>query len=197
MGIFRFQISVSLDDYVAGPRQSEENPLGVGGEDLHHEGIEAVLEQAKRAAGDKDVLLGGGASVVQQYLAAGLVDEFELHVVPVLLGDGERLLANVGNLEVEEVRAIEAPGVTRRQVAGVCGGRRFADSCFPLAATASTEDGAHVELLSSSVCGRECSWQPWFVAVSVADRSAAPLHRAGFRRTSVPSDSSLKKGRSQ
>jgi dihydrofolate reductase len=76
------------------------------------DGIESALAQAKRAAGDKDVSLGGGASVVQQYLAAGLVDEFELHVVPILLGDGERLLDNVGNLEVEQVRAIEAPGVT-------------------------------------------------------------------------------------
>lgn len=76
------------------------------------EGIRSALEQAKRAAGDMDVQLGGGASVIQQYLAAGLVDEFELHVVPILLGDGERLLENVGNLELEQVRAIEAPGVT-------------------------------------------------------------------------------------
>jgi len=58
------------------------------------------------------VLLGGGASVVQQYLAAGLVDGFWLHVVPVLLGAGERLLEHVGDLKVEQVRAIEAPGVT-------------------------------------------------------------------------------------
>jgi dihydrofolate reductase len=76
------------------------------------DGIESALEQAKQAAGDRDVLLGGGASVVQQYLAAGLVDEFELHLVPVLLGDGERLLENVGDLQVEQVRAVEAPGVT-------------------------------------------------------------------------------------
>jgi dihydrofolate reductase len=55
---------------------------------------------------------GAGASVQQQYLAAGLVDEFELHLVPVLLGDGERLLENVGDLQVEQVRAVEAPGVT-------------------------------------------------------------------------------------
>jgi dihydrofolate reductase len=75
-------------------------------------GIESALEQAKQAAGDRDVLLGGGASVVQQYLAAGLVDEFELHLVPVLLGDGERLLEHVGDLQVEQVRAVEAPGVT-------------------------------------------------------------------------------------
>jgi dihydrofolate reductase len=76
------------------------------------DGIESALEQAKQAAGDRDVLLGGGASVVQQYLAAGLVDEFELHLVPVLLGDGERLLENVGDLQVQQVRAVEAPGVT-------------------------------------------------------------------------------------
>jgi dihydrofolate reductase len=76
------------------------------------DGIESALEQAKQAADGRDVLLGGGASVVQQYLAAGLVDEFELHLVPVLLGDGERLLENVGDLKVEQLRAVEAPGVT-------------------------------------------------------------------------------------
>ena len=76
------------------------------------EGIEFALEQAKQAAGSKHVLIGGGPSVVQQYLAAGLVDEFELHVVPVLLGTGERLLEGVGGLELEQVRAIEGPGVT-------------------------------------------------------------------------------------
>jgi dihydrofolate reductase len=76
------------------------------------EGIEAALTQAREAAGGRDVLLGGGASVVQQYLAAGLVDEFELHIVPVLLGAGARLLENVGDLHVQQVRAIEAPGVT-------------------------------------------------------------------------------------
>ena len=205
MSRIRFQISISLDGYVAGPDQSEENPLGVGGEQLHewvveleawrkqHEleggqdnastpvveeaqsnvgatvmgrnmfgggpgpwsedppwngwwgdnppfrtpvfvlthhpredlemaggttfifvtdGIESALEQAREAAGGGDVLLGGGASAIQQYLAARLVDEFELHIVPILLADGERLLENVGNLKLEQVRAIEAPGVT-------------------------------------------------------------------------------------
>jgi dihydrofolate reductase len=205
MSRFRFQLAMSLDGFVAGPDQSEENPLGVGGMELHQwifpleawrrqqgleggevnastpvieeaqanvgatvmgrnmfgggpgpwredpswngwwgdnppfhtpvfvlthhprgplemeggtsfvfvtDGIESALGQAKQAAGDRDVLLAGGASVVQQYLAAGLVDEFELHVVPVLLGDGERLLENVGDLNLEQVRAIEAPGVT-------------------------------------------------------------------------------------
>jgi dihydrofolate reductase len=205
MGKTRFQISVSLDGFIAGPHQSTENPLGVGGEDLHEwvvkleawrrqhgleggeinvssalmeevqsnvgatvmgrnmfgggpgpwseddpwngwwgdnppfhapvfvvthhareplemeggttfyfvtDGIEAALKQARRAAGDEDVLIGGGANVLQQYLAAGLVDEFYLHIVPLLLGNGERLLENVGNLRLEQVRAIEAPGVT-------------------------------------------------------------------------------------
>jgi len=205
MSTVRFQIAVSLDGYAAGPDQSEENPLGVGGMDLHRwvfeleawrkqqgqeggevnassqvveearsnvgatvmgrnmfgggtgpwnedqpwngwwgddppfhtpvfvlthhpraslemeggttfifvtDGIGSALEQAKQAAGELDVLLGGGAKVVQQYLAAGLVDEFELHVVPIVLGDGERLLDSVGSLGLEQVRAIEAPGVT-------------------------------------------------------------------------------------
>jgi dihydrofolate reductase len=76
------------------------------------DGIESALEQARETADGQDVLLGGGANIIQQYLAAGMVDEFELHIVPILLGDGERLLENVGNLNVEQVRAIEAPGVT-------------------------------------------------------------------------------------
>ncbi len=204
MSKLRFEISISLDGYVAGPDQSEENPLGMGGERLHdwvveleawhkshgqtggevnestpvieeqlanigaglmgrnmfgpvgggdwgdgswqgwwgddppfhypvfvlthHEreplelsdttfnfvtdGIESALDQAKEAAGDQDVKLSGGANVARQYLAAGLIDEMELHVVPVLLGGGERLLDDVGDLELEQVRAVEAPGVT-------------------------------------------------------------------------------------
>jgi dihydrofolate reductase len=205
MSAVRFQLSISLDGYIAGPDQSEENPLGVGGMALHEwvlpleawrrqhgleggevnastpvveevqsnvgatvmgrnmfgggpgpwkedppwtgwwgdnppfhtqvyvlthhpreplemdggttfifvtDGIDSALDQAKLAAGERDVLLGGGASVAQQYLVAGLIDEFELHLVPVLLGNGERLLENVGDLELEQVRAIEAPGVT-------------------------------------------------------------------------------------
>jgi dihydrofolate reductase len=203
MGNVRVHISTSLDGYVAGPNQSEEIPLGEGGEQLHewvvelkswrerhgmeggetnasdaviqeatdnvgaeimgrgmfgppdggpwrddpwpgwwgedppfhmpvfvlthHErepltlsdttftfvtdGIEAALERARDAAGDKDVTIGGGADVVNQYLAAGLVDELELHVTPILLGGGERLLENVGDLKLEQLRAVEAPGV--------------------------------------------------------------------------------------
>jgi dihydrofolate reductase len=202
----RLQMSMSLDGFVAGPNQSEENPLGEGGMQLHEwafaleawrdehsqdggevnastevveearatlgatvmgrnmfgggpgpwgddpwegwwgddppyhtpvfvvthhareplpmeggttfnfvtDGVESAMAQAREAAGDKDVELAGGASVVQQCLKAGLVDEMELHVVPVLLGAGERLLDNLGGagLELECTRVVEAPGVT-------------------------------------------------------------------------------------
>jgi dihydrofolate reductase len=179
--------SISLDGYGAGPHQSREDPLGVGGEDLHDwivstrswrrkhgkdggdsgkdddfadrgmaeigawimgrnmfgpirgpwpdeswrgwwgknppyhvpvfvlthhsrpplemeggtvfhfvtEGIEAALERARVAAGGKDVLLGGGASVIRQYLAARLLDGMHLAVSPILLGSGEHLLAGI------------------------------------------------------------------------------------------------------
>jgi dihydrofolate reductase len=205
MSKLKLNITMSLDGFVAGPNQSEEHPLGVGGERLHewlfplaafreahgeeggevnastpviegwlenigavimgrnmfgghpgpwgaepwggwwgdnppyhvpvfvlthHEreslekeggttfffvtdGIESALEQAKRVAAGKDVSLAGGANVVQQYLAAGLVDELELSVVPLILGGGERLLDNLGDAvpTLEQVRAIDAPGV--------------------------------------------------------------------------------------
>ena len=60
------------------------------------DGIEAALEQARAAAGERDVLIAGGASVAQQYLAAGLLDELQLHVVPLLLGGGVRLFDGIG-----------------------------------------------------------------------------------------------------
>ena len=86
-----------------------------GGTTFHFvtDGIESALGRAREAAGEKDVSLGGGASVARQYLAAGLVDEMDLSVVPVLLGRGERLLDDVGTgLKLEQLRAVEAPGVT-------------------------------------------------------------------------------------
>jgi hypothetical protein len=146
-------MSMSLDGFVAGPNQSEQDPIGAGGMQLHAwmfplaafrrmqgeeggevnasspiiegmfenvgatvmltEGIESALEQAKEATAGKDVSLGGGADAVQQYLDAGLLDELQLSIVPVLLRDGERLFDNLGDAEVEleQVRAIEAPGV--------------------------------------------------------------------------------------
>jgi dihydrofolate reductase len=200
----RFRIAISLDGCVAGPNQSEQNPLGEGGEQLHewafelaawraphgreggevnassevvekaleniganlmgrnmfgggpgpwdeddpwngwwgedppfhtpvfvlthHEreplelsdttfhfvtdGIESALAQAEEAAGGRDVSLGGGADAARQYLAAGLVDEMQLSLVPILLGSGERLFEGLDPaLGFEQVSAVEAPGV--------------------------------------------------------------------------------------
>src|SRR6476659_3089812 len=204
MSKVRAHISMSLDGYVAGPNQTQEDPLGEGGEGLHewviatkawreasgleggeenvsdrvvaeekanvgaeimgrgkfgpatrgpwgddpwrgwwgedppfhkpvfvlthHErdplvlsdttftfvtdGIESALQQARDAAGGKDVFIGGGADVINQYLRAGLVAELELHVTPILLGGGARLFDGVGpDLKLEGLRVIEAPGV--------------------------------------------------------------------------------------
>ena len=207
MSRLRFTISMSLDGFVAGPNQSIDDPLGVGGMRLHEwvfplavwramhgldggeanessrvveeslanvgatvmgrnmfgghpgpwdrancwngwwgadppfhhpvfvlthharaplvleggttftfvtDGIESALAQARRAAGGKDVSLAGGARAAQQYLAAGLVDEMRISLVPTLLGSGERLFAGVGDdlHGLELVRTIAAPNVT-------------------------------------------------------------------------------------
>jgi dihydrofolate reductase len=209
----RFKISVSLDGFVAGPGQSVESPLGIGGERLHEwafelalvreilglggggavnestrvveeslagigatvmgrnmfgghpgpwdakkpwngwwgdnppyhhpvfvltrykrepleleggttftfvtNGIEAALEQARRAARGKDVSLAGGANAAQQYLAANLVDEMEISLVPTLLGSGERLFDGVGDdlHGLQLVRTVVAPNVTHLKFA--------------------------------------------------------------------------------
>ena len=202
MSKLKLNITMSLDGFVAGPDQSPEHPLGIGGEELHDwllpfwalregdgeegevnastpfaeeilggagasimgrnmfgggpgrwdetwkgwwgddppyhhpvfvlthhprgpvemqggttfhfvtDGIESALEQAQAAAGEKVVSLAGGASVVQQYLAAGLLDEIVVSVVPNLLGGGARLFENVGEAKLEQVESVEAPGVT-------------------------------------------------------------------------------------
>jgi dihydrofolate reductase len=93
------------------------DPVEMEGGTTYHfvtDGIERALELARQAANGQDVRLWGGAQAIQQYMAAGLLDELELHVVPLLLGDGERLFDNVGDAEpqLEQVRAVEAPGVT-------------------------------------------------------------------------------------
>jgi dihydrofolate reductase len=206
MSKLRFKISMSLDGYVAGPSQSVDNPLGIGGTRLHEwafplrafremhgleggevnesttiveetfadvgatvmgrnmfgghpgpwdpakpwngwwganppfhhpvfvlshharkpleleggttftfvtGGIQAALEQARQAAGGKDVSLGGGADAARQYLVAGLVDEMDISLVPTLLGDGERLFDGVGDdlHGLELVRTLVAPKV--------------------------------------------------------------------------------------
>ena len=211
MSRLRLKISMSLDGFVAGPDQSVDNPLGIGGERLHEwvvplaawraehgmeggavnestavveesvagigatimgrnmfgghpgpwdpekpwkgwwganppfhhpvfvlthhprepleleggttfnfvtDGIEAALEQARRAAGGQDVSLAGGAHAAQQYLAAGLVDEMEINQVPILLGSGERLLDGVDDLHgLELVRTVATPAVTHHKFA--------------------------------------------------------------------------------
>jgi dihydrofolate reductase len=76
------------------------------------DGIEPALEQARAAAGEKDVLIAGGASAIRQYLAAGLLDELNLHIVPIVLGAGERLLEDVGDPKLEPVEVVASPAVT-------------------------------------------------------------------------------------
>jgi dihydrofolate reductase len=93
----------------------EREPLEMQGGTTFHfvtDGIESALERARAAAGDKDVSIAGGASAVQQYLAAGLLDELYLHIVPVVLGAGERLLDGVGDPTLEPIKVVESPAVT-------------------------------------------------------------------------------------
>jgi dihydrofolate reductase len=73
------------------------------------DGIESALEQARAAAGDKDVLVAGGGEAVQQYLRAGLLDELEVHVAPFLLGGGARLLDGSFPIRLECTRQVESP----------------------------------------------------------------------------------------
>jgi dihydrofolate reductase len=77
------------------------------------DGIEAAVTQAKAAAGEQDVMLHG-ADTAQRCLRAGLLDEMEIHLVPVLLGDGRRLFDGLGpeHVELDRVRVIDAPGIT-------------------------------------------------------------------------------------
>ena len=76
------------------------------------DGPETALVKARAAAGDADVAIAGGAATVQQYLAAGLLDELYLHIVPVVLGGGVRLLEHVGDPALEPVDVIASPLVT-------------------------------------------------------------------------------------
>jgi dihydrofolate reductase len=125
----------------AGPWEADPNPDGWWGDDppfhvpvfvlTHHaretvakqggtsftfvtDGIEAALEQARAAAGDKDIAIAGGADVVQQCLTAGLVDEFQVHVAPLFLGDGVRLFDQLGAKQpkLEGISLSGSPAVT-------------------------------------------------------------------------------------
>ena len=84
----------------------ERDPVPMEGGTTFHfvtDGIESALAQAREAAGDRGVSIAGGASTVNQYLAAGLLDELRLHVTPVLLGAGERLFEGVGDIQLEHL----------------------------------------------------------------------------------------------
>ena len=76
------------------------------------DGVESALRQAREAAKGKDVQIGGGASTVQQVIQAGQLDELYLHIVPIVLGEGERLLENVGDPKMTPVTVIASPTVT-------------------------------------------------------------------------------------
>jgi dihydrofolate reductase len=95
------------------PRESE---VKEGGTTFHFvtDGIESALEQARAAAGDRDVALGGGASVAQQYLSAGLLDELHIHVAPILLGGGVSLFGELGTdaPTLKLTNVVESPLVT-------------------------------------------------------------------------------------
>ena len=128
-------MSMSLDGFVAGPNESVDNGLGDRGERLHewifagapteHGGVPGrpagvdgeVMDEAMATgavvAGDKDVLVHG-ATVAQLALAAGVLDEIQIHLVPVLLGEGRRLFEHLGadHIELEPIRVQEGAGVT-------------------------------------------------------------------------------------
>jgi dihydrofolate reductase len=75
--------------------------------------IEAALDEARAAAGGKDVSIAGGASVIQQYLRARLLDELQIHLVPILLGGGTRLFDQLTEqIELEKTRVIDSSGVS-------------------------------------------------------------------------------------
>src|SRR5690349_21167309 len=83
------------------------------------EGIEHALTEARAAAGDRDVVIGGGADAIRQFLAAGFVDEFELNIAPVILRGGKAPLDCFGHLALEQVRVGEAPGVAQVKYRGL------------------------------------------------------------------------------
>jgi dihydrofolate reductase len=94
----------------------EREPLEMQGGTTFHfvtDGIESALERAREAAGDRNIILAGGAGVANQYLAAGLLDEIDISIVPILLKGGARLFADLGDADVqlEQVDVVEGPGV--------------------------------------------------------------------------------------
>jgi dihydrofolate reductase len=99
--------------YVLTHHAREPQPMA-GGTTFHFvtDGIESALTQARTAAGDGDIAIMGGATTLNQYLAAGLIDELRLHIVPLTLGAGTRLFEGVPQLELEQVKSRAASLVT-------------------------------------------------------------------------------------
>ncbi|GAB3806144.1 dihydrofolate reductase family protein [Virgibacillus kimchii] len=86
-----------------------------GGTTFHfvNDGVKDAFEQAKETAGNKDISIAGGASVIHQFLNAGLIDEFQLHVVPIFLGSGIRLFKSMNaQLKIEKISVLDSPEVT-------------------------------------------------------------------------------------
>ncbi len=103
----------------------EREPLAMDGNTTFEfvtAGVEPALTLAAEAADGKDVAIAGGASVVRQCLTAGLLDELHLHIVPVLLGSGERIFTDVGDPLLEPTEVVASPAVTH--VRYRVGGRR-------------------------------------------------------------------------
>jgi dihydrofolate reductase len=108
MSKLRLRLSISLDGFVAGPWRGH----------FVTDGIASALAQARAAAGSLDVQLAGGAATANEYLAAGLVDQTDISLVPILLGSGERLFAGVGDLHgLALVRKVAAPDVVHLKLA--------------------------------------------------------------------------------
>jgi dihydrofolate reductase len=78
------------------------------------DGIETALQRARAAAGGKNVGIWGGANIIRQYLKAGLLDEMQIHLIPLLLGDGVRLFEDLdpGGIELRRTISVETPGAT-------------------------------------------------------------------------------------
>jgi dihydrofolate reductase len=93
---------------------ARESVVMAGGTTFHFvtDGIESALKQARDVAGDRSVAVAGGASTVQQFIRAGLLDELNMHIAPVILGAGDRLLDNVGDPTLEPVNVRSSPRAT-------------------------------------------------------------------------------------
>jgi len=106
--------------FVVTSRPAERRMVGDSSYTFVTDGIESALEQARAVAGDKAVSIGGGARVIQQYLAAGVVDEMQVHIAPFLLGKGTRLFDELGKqpprLKPIDVRQSENATHIRYQV---------------------------------------------------------------------------------